>query len=100
VVGRTKIADDNSPLPRDRFIFNYDYFNNASLGSGIDVSRISLGVEKTFLDQQASVELRIPFASTLDSTSTADGMTGRGNRVWKYPRHSQSITLLDPQRCS
>lgn len=77
VVGRTKIADDNSPLPRDRFIFNYDYFNNASLGSGIDVSRISLGVEKTFLDQQASVELRIPFASTLDSTSTADGMTGR-----------------------
>src|SRR5262249_22272342 len=26
-VGRTKIADDNSPLPRDRVLFNYDYFN-------------------------------------------------------------------------
>src|SRR5262245_1291353 len=31
VVGRTKISEDNSPLPRDRVIFNVDYYNNALL---------------------------------------------------------------------
>ena len=28
-VGRVKISDDNSPLPRDRFFLQYDYFDNA-----------------------------------------------------------------------
>ncbi len=77
VVGRTKIADDNSPLPRDRVIFNYDYFNNAAIGTGVDVHRISPGFEKTFFNQLASAEVRFPFAATLDSTFTSDGLTGR-----------------------
>lgn len=68
VVGRTKIADDNSPLPRDRFIFNYDYFNSVPLTkNGWDVQRFSPGFEKTFFNRMASVEVRFPFASTLDS---------------------------------
>lgn len=68
VVGRTKIADDNSPMPRDRVIFNYDYFNNTTLAAnGWDVHRFSPGIEKTFFDQRASLEVRIPFAGTLNS---------------------------------
>lgn len=68
-VGRTKIADDNNPLPRDRVIFNYDYFSNVPLvPGGWNVSRFSPGFEKTFFNQMTSVEVRVPFASTLDSS--------------------------------
>lgn len=71
VVGRTKIADDNNPLPRDRFIFNYDYFNNVPLtANGWNVQRVSPGFEKTFFHQMTSIEVRFPFASTLDSNFT------------------------------
>ncbi len=67
-VGRTLIAEDSSPLPRDRFIFNYDFFNNVPLTvAGWDVNRFTFGFEKTFFQERASFELRIPFASTLDS---------------------------------
>jgi hypothetical protein len=75
-VGRTKIADDNSPLPQDRVIFDYDYFNNVPLSArGVDVNRFSAGFEKTFFDGRASLELRLPFATTLSSDVHADGGT-------------------------
>lgn len=78
VVGRTKVADDNSPLPRDRIIFNYDYFNHVAItGQGADVHRFSVGFEKTILDsQRASIEVRLPFAGTLDADVVADGRVG------------------------
>jgi hypothetical protein len=72
-VGRTKVSDDNSPLPRDRIIFDYDHFNGVNLGVGrIDVNRFSVGIEKTCFDQRASVEVRLPFAVTMTSDLTAD----------------------------
>ncbi len=74
VVGRTKISDDNSPLPRDRVIFNYDYFDNAQLTStGVNVHRFSPGFEKTFFDQMASIEVRVsrsPRRSAMTSPAT------------------------------
>jgi hypothetical protein len=85
VVGRTKIADDNSPLPRDRIIFNYDYFNydyfdNAQLTSqGVGVHRFSPGFEKTFFDQMASIEVRVPFASTVSNDISGDGVNSGGH---------------------
>ncbi|NQT36034.1 MAG: hypothetical protein HQ581_01015, partial [Planctomycetes bacterium] len=76
-VGRLKIADNTSPIPRDRLIFDYHYFNNAALfGSGVDVNRFTLGLEKTFFDGMASFELKAPMATGLDSTVVADGVTG------------------------
>ena len=78
VVGRTKIAEDNNPLPRDRFIFNYDFFSNTPLtAGGFDVHRFAPGIEKTFLDQQASIEIRVPFASTLNPVGSMDGISSR-----------------------
>jgi len=78
VVGRTKISEDNNPLPRDRVIFNYDYYSNTILTpTGYDVHRFSPGFELTFLDRMASVEVRAPFGSTLDSTILADGVSNR-----------------------
>ena len=83
VVGRTKLSDDNNPLPRDRIIFNYDYFNNVPLTSnGWNVNRFSPGFEKTFFNQMTSIEFRFPFASTLNSTfdqAAASGNTEFGN---------------------
>jgi hypothetical protein len=78
-VGRTKVADDNSPLPRDRIIFQYDYFNNVPLlARGIDVNRFSPGFEKTFFDRRTSIEMRFPFAAT---TSTNFEIGGLGSNV-------------------
>jgi hypothetical protein len=72
VVGLTKIAEDNSPIPRDRLIFNADVFNNATLvADGYDVTRYSPGFEFTFADGWASLEARFPFASTLAGTQTS-----------------------------
>lgn len=78
VVGRTKIAEDNSPLPRDRVIFNVDYYANTVLTpNGFDVTRFSPGIEKTFFDGWTSVEARFPFASTVDNVVGVGGLTSR-----------------------
>jgi hypothetical protein len=70
VAGRVKIADDASPLPRDRLIFNYDHFANVAISNdGVPVNRYVFGFEKTFLDGRASFEVRAPIADTLSSTS-------------------------------
>jgi len=77
LVGRTKISTDNNPLPRDRFIFNYDYLNNTPLRfAGQDVHRFSLGFEKTFFDGRGSIELRAPFASTINPVADEAGLSG------------------------
>ena len=65
-VRRFKIAENNNPMPRDRFFFNYSFFNDVQSSFG-DVSRYTLGFEKTYLRGNASFELRVPFAATLDS---------------------------------
>jgi hypothetical protein len=68
VVGRTKISEDNNPLPRDRVIFDFDYFNSVPLTlGGVGVQRFSPGFEKTFFDRLTSIEVRVPFATTVDS---------------------------------
>lgn len=67
VVGRVKLSEDSSPMPRDRIIFNYDYFNNTTLGPGVDVNRYTFGLEKTFFNGNTSIEVRIPLASTMNS---------------------------------
>lgn len=76
VVGRLKIAENGSPIPRDRVFFNYSFFDNVPLtSSGVNVNRFTPGFEKTFLNQMASVEMRFPFAATLDSNLAANGLT-------------------------
>ncbi len=71
-VRRVKIAENNSPQPRDRFIFNYNFFNNVIGGIG-DVNRYAFGFERTFLDQSSSIQVLFPFASTLAAQQVAGG---------------------------
>jgi hypothetical protein len=77
VVGIQKLVENSSPIPRDRILFNYSYYNNVRFTpNGLDVNRYTVGFEKTFLNQLASIELRAPFASTLNSDISATGFPG------------------------
>jgi hypothetical protein len=74
-IGRIKLADNNSPLPRDRVFFDYNYFHNTTL-NGVNVNRYTPGLEKTFFEGITSVEFRMPMAGTLDSESVIDSVSG------------------------
>ena len=77
VVRRIKIAENNSPIPRHRIFFTYNFFNDVPAGFG-DVNRYVAGFEKPFYYDTFSVDLRFPFASTLGSEQT-DGSVGSKN---------------------
>ena len=75
-VGRVRLSDNNSALPQNRLFFDYHYFKSVPLtDSGVDVNRFTPGFERKFLGGNASVELRVPLAVTLDSNLTTDGAT-------------------------
>jgi hypothetical protein len=80
-VGRYKTSELNSPLPRDRFIFNYNYFNDPIATGGLAVNRYTPGIEKTFLDGNASLQILMPFASTLGSDVSFDQAAGNFRNV-------------------
>ncbi len=73
-LGRMKLAENNSPIPRDRVFFNYSLFTGVPLAKEpVAVNRFSPGFEKTFLGGLASFELRTPFGSSVDNDVFADG---------------------------
>lgn len=81
---RFKIAENVSPIPRDRVFFNFNHFENALTdyrGDAVSLDRYAAGIEKTFLQQQASIEFRLPFASGLDSTQTFGSSDPRGTEL-------------------
>jgi hypothetical protein len=100
-ISNPKVADDNSPLPRDRFSFRYNFFHDAQQVVGIssappvfdpqligfvgstttkqyNVNEYTFQFEKTFLDRQASIELRVPFSTGLASKLNLSSATPTG----------------------
>lgn len=83
-----KIAENESPRPRDRFYLGFNYFDNVNadvntrLGSdfsNINVYRETFGFEKTFFDGATSLGLRLPLNTlTADSTFPGAGGTSTG----------------------
>lgn len=82
---RLNIAENNSPLPRDRVYFRYNHFDQETntdvfsdtprgARSSIDLDRYTFGLEKTFFDRRLSTELRMPvnrqFVNTIDAQDT------------------------------
>jgi hypothetical protein len=80
------VADDESPIPRDRVSFRFNYYNDAQQVTGFgppvfvgpvgtsfarvrnfDAEEYSFYFEKTCLDGLASVELRVPFSTGLSN---------------------------------
>jgi hypothetical protein len=77
-----KIAENESPQPRDRVYFSFNYFDDVNkavnFSSGavlrdIRVYQENFGVEKTFLGGNASVGLRLP----LFTVNADPGLSGR-----------------------
>jgi hypothetical protein len=71
-LGRQKAADNMSIPPTNRFIFDFNYFHNvkftqATSKTPIQINRFTIGFEKTFLNDLASIELRIPLAVTVNN---------------------------------
>src|SRR5262249_30009404 len=64
------------PLPRDRVFFLYNYAGDVTLGrSPVTTHRFVVGFEKTIFQQAASLELRLPLASALNSNLLLEGDT-------------------------
>jgi hypothetical protein len=74
VTGGFKIADNESPVPTDRIFVTYNYYNNVTTqgGPNFDVHRETIGFEKTFLDGNASIGMRLPFLEQ-DGLEGAEG---------------------------
>lgn len=75
-----KVSDNQSPIPQDRFFYSFNYFDN--LNASVDKRQLSpiqnlqvyhqlFGIEKTFLDGQASIGFRMPL-NTISFKSTAN----------------------------
>jgi hypothetical protein len=76
---RIKLAEGNSPLPTDRWIANYSFFNDVLLVG--DVNRYTLGFERTFDEGLKSIELRLPIASTLSADQVANTPLRRSTQI-------------------
>jgi hypothetical protein len=73
IVTRTfKVSEDENPRPQDRVYVDFNYYDNVSKDfnsrfqtglNNIQVYRETFGVEKTLLDGDASVGLRLPLNS-------------------------------------
>jgi hypothetical protein len=99
-----KMADNMSPRPQDRVFFTFDYFNdlnkavNRRLGdqvSNIQVYREMFGLEKTFLNGNASIGLRVPLNS-LTAASPINGFGGAKTTVGNLTVFSKFVLWEDP----
>ena len=89
---RVKIAENNSPMPRDRIYHVYNHFHKALhsrndlIGNSRDfnVDRFTFGAEKTFYGGITSVEVRIPFANTLESNSMISPSSVPGSEGFEF----------------
>jgi hypothetical protein len=75
-----KISDNQSPVPQDRFFYSFNYFDNLNASAdskamspvqNLQVYHQLFGLEKTFLDGNASIGFRVPL-NTLSFKSTAN----------------------------
>ncbi|MCG8379359.1 MAG: hypothetical protein MI865_07785 [Proteobacteria bacterium] len=76
VCSRINLAENNSPLPRDRVFTTWRHFEDAiptnmfGAQSTLDVDRVTFGIERTMLGGMMSMEFRMPFNVQLASNSS------------------------------
>ncbi|MCX7700278.1 MAG: hypothetical protein N2039_05330 [Gemmataceae bacterium] len=93
--GGIKIAEGDSPRPTNRLYYNYNFFGNVDVNTPanvltnvlprMQVHRHIIGFEKTLLDGDASVGLRLPFFSMGGgSVAYETGFVGDLSVITKY----------------
>jgi hypothetical protein len=105
-----KISENESPRPRDRLYFGFNYFADVNEAVNrrfaadirdVRVFRETFGVEKTFLDRDASIGLRIPL-NTLRADTTIPGIDDTNTAIgdlsvigkYAFWRNDQTGSLL------
>jgi hypothetical protein len=84
-----KIAENELPKPLDRVWVTYNYWSDvaasgSAAGTGAQVHREMAGGEKTFLDGNASVGIRVPVFWVFGSSGAASSQIGDISVVFKY----------------
>ena len=105
-----KVSDNQSPVPQDRFFYSFNYFDN--LNASVDKRVLSpiqnlqvyhqlFGLEKTFLDGQASVGFRMPLNTiSFRSNANVPGLGGSSTSpgdlsiFFKYVLYKQNNVLI------
>jgi hypothetical protein len=94
-----KFSENNSPLPEDRLYFNYQLFHNAVVdvnGDSQDTNRFTFGIERTFWDGWASIDVRAPLVASVDATQ----MVGEQDTLAaEFGNLGLAVKLLAYQRC-
>ena len=102
--GSYNIAENNTSVPTDRVYFVYNGFFNAAsntIGFGangpiqqsVDLHRYLLGFEKTFLDGQASLDVRMPFIDGLSFQTF--GISSDGGNVGNMTMYLKGLLYAD-----
>jgi hypothetical protein len=92
------ITENESPRPIDRVYVSYDYYNNVDAVlrfPGVpssDLHRETIGFEKTFLDRNASVGLRLPFLQLVGNKDVEDSQVGDLSIIFKYAFYNDRST--------
>lgn len=79
LTGRTKIAQNGSVVPRTRVFLDYGFTHDDDIPGDFTFHRFVPGMERTFFSGLTSLELRVPVASTADSSILADNTFSEGN---------------------
>jgi len=85
-----KIADNESPRPLDRVFLTGNYYGNvdhsllAPAGGRANVYREMLGIEKTFLNGDASVGVRLPYFQLTGGPGLGETRIGDISLLFKY----------------
>jgi hypothetical protein len=101
-----KIADNQSPQPQDRVFATFNYFDNLEgrinkrFNSGIQdiqIYRETFGFEKTFLDKNASIGLRMPLNS-ITATNAIAGLPGASHTaIGDLTVFGKYVLISDPK---
>ncbi len=73
-VGRSRIAENGTTTPQDRIFLDYGYFDRVNFQTGgTNINRFTPGFEKTIANGAASLEVRIPMATTVSQNIIENG---------------------------
>jgi hypothetical protein len=82
-----KISDSDSPRPVDRIYYLYNLYGNVTVNAllpPMQVNRHTIGFEKTFLDGDASIGMRLPFFGLAGYPTFETAFTGDLTVITKY----------------
>ena len=101
VRGTFKIAENESPRPTDRIYATYNFFSdvNPTLSApGLPITNVhreTFGLEKTFLDGNASVGIRLPLLQIGGPSNIERQSVGDITTIFKYAITNETIERGD-----